>query len=139
MLSFPLGATVAVFGQSWLGGVICFLSGLLIDFDHLIEYVIHHGPKINNPKEVYQACAKFADPEENSKKKVYILFHAIEFAILLWIVFIFSQNIYLLAIALGYTGHMLLDVSQNVLKPSAYFISLRIKDDFNLMKLLKTK
>lgn len=138
ILSLPLGATVVVFTQSWFAGLLCVLSGILTDVDHFIEYIIHRGLKNFRPKQIYQVCRKLAYPEENTIDRLYLFFHAIEFAILLLGAYLFSQNIYLLAITLGYTGHLLLDITGNPLAPRAYFIGLRIKNSFSLKKSLKS-
>lgn len=136
ILSLPLGAVVGFFAQSVPAGLLCFFSGVLIDIDHLIEYVIHFGIKNLNLKKIYQTCAKMAKrKEEGGVKKLYLLLHAGEIAILLWAGFVLFRNIYLLSIALGYTGHLILDVAHNALKPWAYFLSLRIKNGFNTTKL----
>jgi len=138
MVSLPLSATVVVVGQSWLAGILCFLSGLLLDLDHPLEYLINRKAKFPHPKHLYQACKQLAKLSHDTQK-LYLLFHALEFAVLFWLAFLFSNNIYILAIAIGYTGHILLDVTGNVnlLKPQAYFMSARIKNRFRLISVLK--
>ena len=138
IVSVPLGAAAGFFTESLSAGLLCFLSGILIDVDHIIEYIIHHRPKSFNFKEFYQACGKFAKrEEEGGVKKLYLIFHAGEFAILLWMIFAFFRNIYLFSIALGYTGHIISDALVNTLKPSTYFITMRIKNNFDVMKFVK--
>jgi len=70
---------------------------------------------------------------------MYLLFHAIEISILLWVVFVLSKNIYFLSMALGYTGHLALDVAANEIKPWAYFISARMKNGFKTLKIVKSR
>ncbi len=138
IVSLPLGVSVWFFTQSAPAALLCFLTGTLIDFDHLIEHAIHHGFKSINFKEIYRACKKFAKPEEEGgAKRLYLVFHAIEIGILLWAAFAVSKNIYLLSIALGYTGHLILDAAANEVKPWAYFISARIKNGFRTIKIVK--
>lgn len=138
IVSLPLGVTVGFFTQSILAGILCFLTGVLIDVDHFIEYAIHYGLKNFNFKEFYQTCRKMARRiEEGGVEKLYLVFHAIEIAILLWLSFIFTKNIYLLAIALGYTGHIILDVAANEAKPHAYLISWRMKNGFRTAGFIK--
>lgn len=139
IVSLPLGASVWFFTQSVPAALLCFLTGtLLIDLDHLIEYAIHHGFKNPNFKEFYQTCRRMPKPqEEGGVKKIYLFFHAIEISILLWVAFAVSKNIYLLSIALGYTGHLALDITGNEIKPWAYFISARMKNGFKTLKIVK--
>ena len=136
IVSIPLGAAVGFFTESFLAGLLCFLSGIIIDIDHLIEYTIHYDWRIPNFKEVYQACSKMANrEEEGGTKKLYLVLHVGEIAILLWIGFLFSKNIYLLSIALGYSMHITMDAMANALKPWAYFLTWRMKNGFNTREL----
>ena len=140
MLSLPLGVVVGFFAQSVLAGLLCFFSGVLIDVDHLIEHVIHFGLKNLKLKEFYQTCAKLTKrEEEGGVKKLYLFLHAGEIAILLWVGFVLFRNIYLLSLALGYTGHLILDAANNALKPWAYFLTLRIKNGFDTTKFIKLR
>jgi len=136
--SFPLGIATGYFTNSQLAGLVCFLSGVLVDIDHIIEYIIHFGFRNFKPKEVYRTCGKMTNPrQEGGVERVYLIFHAGEIAVLLWAGFAFTKNIFLLAIALGYTVHLILDGTTNVMKPSGYFISLRIKNRFKKEKFIK--
>ncbi len=140
IVSLPLGAAVGFFTESFLAGLLCFLSGVFIDLDHLIEYTIHYGWRIRNFKEVYLTCGKMANrEEEGGVKKLYLILHAGEIAILLWIGFLFSRNIYLLSIALGYSTHITMDAMANVVKPWAYFLTWRMKNGFNTIKLSRLR
>lgn len=136
--SLSLGAIVASFSGSLFTGLICFGSGVLLDIDHLLEYLIHFGLKTFNLKEIYRVCANFGKSEEGAIKKIYLVFHIGELAILLWVLFVVTKNTYLLAAALGYTAHLIMDTRGNVLKPQAYFISTRIKNHFYTARLVKS-
>lgn len=138
IVSVPLGIAVGLFTESLFAGILCFLSGLLVDLDHIIEYIIHFGLKPLSYKEFRLVCSKMPNQnEEGGVKKLYLLFHAAEIAILLWVGFMFSKNIYLLSMALGYTSHLVMDASVKVLKPGAFFISVRCKNDFDTTKLAR--
>ena len=143
IISLPLGATVGLLTQSIPAGLLCFFSGILIYVDHLIEYAIHFGVKnLKNLKlkEIYQTCAKMAKrEEEGGVKKLYLFLHTGEIAILLWVGFVLFRNIYLLSIALGCTGHLILDAANNELKPWSYFLTLRIKNGFDTTKLTRLR
>ncbi|MFC1698626.1 hypothetical protein ACFL1I_01535 [Candidatus Omnitrophota bacterium] len=136
MLTVPLSAGLTMLTGSWQAGLLCFIAGVLIDLDHGIEYLIHYGLNTFNFKEIYQICNNFAKFRKEGQK-FFLFFHALEIAILLWIAYLFWQNIYVLSFAIGYTGHLFLDVTGNILKPSAYFISSRIKNRFTLISFLK--
>ena len=120
------------------GRVIVFFSGVLIDADHLVEYIKHYGLKTLNFKAIYRTCKNMPNQiKTGGVKKLYLFLHAAELAILLWISFAFTANLYLLSIALGYTVHLIMDASANTLRPSAYFIASRIKNNFSAIKLMR--
>lgn len=138
VVSLSLGAVVWAFTESLLAGVLCFLSGVLVDVDHLIEYVFHCGWKGFNLKEIYRTCKGMAEREgKGGFEKIYLLFHAVEIAVLLWIAFAFIKNIYLFSFALGYTVHLSMDAAVNTLKPRAYFVSFRIKNGFKITRFIR--
>ncbi len=134
IVSLPLAIAVGSFTQSALAGLLCLFSGVLVDADHLIEYIIHYGLRRLNFKAVYQTCEGMIKPEEEGGvKKLYLFFHTLEICILLWIGYALSKNLYLLSIALGYTGHLIMDIIGNskIMKPLSYFITLRAINGFN--------
>lgn len=137
LFSAPLGLLVGALTQNIFAGLLCFFSGFLIDGDHLFEYILYNGIKDLRPKKVYRTCAKMANKEEEGGvKRIFLLLHTVELAILLWISLLFTPNIYILAAALGYSGHLALDAHANTIKPTAYFISTRIKNGFLTSKLI---
>ena len=139
-LSLPLGVSVGLFTQSTLAGILCFLTGVFIDIDHFIEYVIRNNLKNFNFKECYRSHTKWAKREEEIRvERIYLVFHAVEIAFLLWVSFIFTKYVYILSIALGYTGHLVLDMTGNIVRPSAYFVTTRIKNNFKTIKLLRNR
>ena len=68
--------------------------------------------------------------EENKVDKVYLIFHVGEIVILLWVSFIFFRNIYLIAITLGLSAHLIMDSMAGKVKPQTYFMSYRMKKAF---------
>jgi len=140
IISLPLGIAVGSFTQSALAGLLCLFSGVLVDADHLIEYIIHYGLRRLNFKKIYRACIEMAKPEEEGGvKKLHLFFHSLEICILLWIGYALSKNFYLLSIALGYTGHLITDIIGNskTMKPLSYFITLRAINGFNTGKIAR--
>lgn len=128
---------MGIFTQSLFAGLLCFISGVLVDIDHLIDHVANNGLKGFNFKDIYWTGIILPTQREKSKiKKLYLIFHIGEVAILFWASFAFFRNIYLLSISLGYTGHLILDCLPGIMKPQAYFISYRIKNSFRTDRLL---
>lgn len=137
-LSFPLGLATGLFTQSAIFGFLCFFSGVLIDIDHLIDYLANRGLETLNVVKIYRSCGKMAYPEtEGGTKKIFLIFHAIEIAILLWVGYALSKNLYFLSIAIGYTGHLAADAIFNAnIRPQSYFILWRIINRFKTAKLI---
>ena len=136
--SLSLGAVIGALTNSFLACILCFLAGVLIDIDHLLEYAIHFGLRGFNIRKFYWTCQKLAKPEQDGGvKKIYLILHAGEIVILFWLAALVSKNIYIFSIASGYTGHLILDALANVFKPWAYFITIRLRNNFNTIALVK--
>jgi hypothetical protein len=144
IMSIPLGTTIAWLTHSISAGLLCFLSGVLVDVDHIFDYIINFKLKsfnifnIFNIKQIYHTYIHLESTAKEGKiKKLYLMFHSIEFVLLLYASFLFTKNKYLLAIALGLAGHLAMDIMTNRLKPHAYFLSSRMAERFNAPKLIK--
>lgn len=133
IVSAALGALLFHYTRDVITGLLCFIFGVLIDVDHLIEYIIHRGfsKKVFSLPELYYSCQRFVKPEEQGgEKKIYLIFHFFEAAALFWVLYIITRNLYIFSIALGYSGHLLLDALYNKLKPDVYFLTQRIVKGF---------
>ncbi len=135
IISFSLGAMIYYLTRSIGAGLACLFSGVLVDVDHIIDFIINSGPKGFSFKEMYWTCIKLPHQKESSKiKKVYLVFHAWEIVFLLWLCYVFSHNIYVLSLAIGYTSHLLLDTGARAFHPLAYSLVYRLKRDFKPIK-----
>jgi len=136
--SVCVGGAITFFTKSIYAGIICFASGVLVDFDHIIEYVIHHRWKNLSLKNVYHMSERTCAGDNNRGfKKLYLLFHSGEIAILLWILTVCTRNIYVLAVAAGYSLHILLDCMGNPMQNIGYFMFWRAMNKFDTEKLFK--
>ena len=66
-----LGFQVAA--HSWPATLGCFLSGVLIDIDHYLEYCIMHKKFPFRYKDLLQFCLN------HQEKKLFLFFHAYEY------------------------------------------------------------
>lgn len=104
--------------------LLCFLSGFLIDVDHLFDYYMNRSFTLNI-KKIHDAC------RNKELDRFFILFHGTEFIILLWGgVFLSGMNRYLMAITVGVSQHLFFDHLFNPIKPAAYFLAYRISKGF---------
>ena len=136
--SLTIGAALWFFTRSLYAGLLCFASGVLVDLDHILEYAIHHGWRDITLENMYTACEETERGEGNLRfKRLYIIFHISEIAILLWIAAIYTKNIFVLAVALGYSSHLILDAIGNKVYPIAYSIFWRAINKFDTNKIFR--
>jgi len=130
--SFSIGVGFGFLTKSVYAGLLCFASGVLVDVDHVMEYVVHFGWRDFSISKVYDACKNMLF------KKLYLVFHSAELLLLIWTFAVYAKNIYLLAVALGYSSHLILDFIGNPLHPFSYFIVKRFMRKFETARLWKT-
>lgn len=117
--------------HSWPATLGCFLSGVLMDLDHYLEYWLIRGKFPHKYKELVEFCLFSRD------KKVYLFFHGYEFLFLFWLLFyFFPLNTVWLGVALGLTAHIIFDQLTNPIKPLFYFLTYRIKHRFEKTRVL---
>ena len=126
-VSLGLQATL----HSWPATLGCFLSGVLIDVDHYLEYWIIKKKFPFRFKDLQDFC------DFSETKKTYLIFHGYEFLLILWFLIFFLQlNLVWLGVILGLTVHMIFDQFTNPIKPLFYFIIFRIRHNFEKSKIL---
>ncbi len=115
---------------SFFGG---FFGGFLIDFDHCIDYFLAFGPSFK--LEYFIQGYQFLKSD-----KIYVLFHAWEYGILLMLAsFLFKNKILrsaFLGLALGLFFHLITDVFIDKMPPASYLIIKRIESNFETRKLV---
>jgi len=138
--SLTLGAALWFLTRSLYAGLLCFASGVLVDVDHIVDYIIQHDWKSITFKNIYEACEQTVKQKGDLKfKKLYIILHSAEIALLLWLVTIYTKNIYLLGITSGYSLHLIMDFVGNPLRFPSLFMLYRSAKRFDTDKLLKKK
>ena len=138
IVSAFLAALMAAVARRPAASLLCFASGFLIDIDHIFEYIAHYGLRDFTIEKFLNAC------EETRKikgdcgfRKIYLIFHGYEIAILLVLLCFYTQNIYLVAITLGYIPHLAMDAFGNTLTARSYFLTYRAMKNFKLEALLR--
>ena len=135
-----MGIIISFFTKSLFAGLICFFSGVLLDIDHIIEYIVHFGWRNFTLKGCYEECERIAKGQGELRfKKMYLIFHSAELIFILWLASFYTKNIYLFSAALGYSLHLVLDCIGNQLYPQAYFILWRTINNFPAWEVLKRK
>ena len=121
-----ISAAFAGYTHSWDGTMACFLSGIFIDLDHIIDFWIAKKRFPRQYRDLYSFCA-------NEKAgKLHLVFHSYELLAVLWFLCFFSKwNPVWLGITIGMTLHIIFDALTNSLKPFVYFMIYRIKHNFS--------
>jgi len=115
--------------HSWSATLGCFLSGVLIDLDHYLEYCLSRKKFPYRYKDLVDFC--WYDEEG----KVYLFLHAYEYLFVLWfVIYVFCLGKVWLGVAIGLTTHLVFDQWANPGKPLFYFLTFRIKNRFEKIK-----
>ena len=140
IVSLSTGALVWFFAKSLYAGIVCFFAGLFVDVDHIIEYIIHYGGKNFTYNNLYLTCEQTSRQEGDYQfRKLHLIFHSIEIIFALWVITIYTRNIYLFAVVIGYSAHLILDWIGNPIYLHSYFIIWRAKNKFHTNRLLRKK
>ena len=110
----------------------CFLSGILIDLDHHLDYYLARKELPLNFKKLFDFC------HDDQQAKLHLFFHSYELLFLLWFsIYYFSLGAVWLGVAVGFTTHIICDEIANPLRPLSYFLTFRIKHNFSRKMLFK--
>ena len=114
-------------GGSWAAGIMAGLSSVLMDLDHIADYVIHnHG--WGGMEDFFKSC------EEGQLTRLYLVLHSFEWLILLWLLIgTGAAAPWGVGLTIGMTGHMLLDWlgNHNIVQPSFYWLWYRVQNHFD--------
>ncbi len=106
--------------NSLISALAFFTSGILIDLDHVFDYVYHKGLKNFTIKNLSDSCYV------NKLEKFTMVFHSYELLFVLWIIITFYKlNIFWISFALGLSVHLILDQLTNPALAYTYFFTFR--------------
>ena len=131
IVSAGVSLGVQAYFNSWPATTTCFLSGILIDLDHFLDYYIEKKTIPFRYKDLVDFCIDFKG------KKVFLLLHSYELLIMLWLlIYLLHLDLAWIGFAIGVTIHMAFDQFTNPIKPLFYFLTYRILNHFKSSKLL---
>lgn len=123
-----------VWKNFYLSSFFSIIGAVLIDLDHFIDYFIAFG--WNFRFEYFIRGYQFL---ENGK--IYVIFHGWEYVVLLIVLVAILKNravkAAILALALGLFFHVGADVLLNDIPIRSYSIIYRVKNNFNIQKLVE--
>ncbi|MFH1784557.1 MAG: hypothetical protein ABH868_06670 [bacterium] len=130
IVSLGVGAVLSLWLNNMYLWVICLLSGVLVDVDHILEYMMEYGWR----DFTFWKCYKTS--ESRKFKKMHLVLHSSELFLLLWFFVVYTRNIYLLAATLGYSFHLGLDAIGNRIGVRSYSLLWRAINRFSADKFL---
>jgi len=133
--SIVVSSAIYFFFNSISAALISFVSGVFIDIDHFLDYILH-GKFSLHLKDYYLFSL------ERQFSKIYLFFHSFEIIILLWVMIsYFKLNLFRIAFVIGLTQHLILDSIFNsytvLINPLAYFFAFRAAKGFRKELLFK--
>jgi hypothetical protein len=124
-ISVLLSGSLYIIFKSWALTIASLISGILIDFDHFIDYIIKYGFHFDIKK-----FLNFFYGEQY--KKLTLLLHAWEWLILLFLAsWITNWNHWVTGILIGFGQHIMLDRLYNISTFSSYSLIWRWKNRFD--------
>lgn len=110
--------------KSWGLAAACFISGIFIDLDHIIDVVREHGWSVKI-KEFFQIC------HTSQFNRIFLLWHGWEWLVICAIAAWATEwNPWMNGTLIGLTSHMILDSYHNTLKLRSYSLIWRWKNGF---------
>ncbi len=136
--SAVLSGTIYALTQSVQIAISAFVSGVLIDVDHIFDFLVFSGERFSI-KDFFSWCY------DARWKKIILLFHSYEGYLVLGIIILFHPNNILIGVLLGGGLHLMIDQIGNrnyglhlnlKLSPMFYFLTYRCFVGFHKDKLL---
>jgi len=122
-----------MFFKSKAAFFVSLVTGILIDIDHILDYYIQQQITLRI-KTIYLWCI------EKRFKLVFLYCHSLELVFILWIAIrLFKLGIFWVALTIGLTQHLVLDIifNRSIIYPYSYFLSFRIVKRFKKEDLLR--
>ena len=111
--------------HAWPATIMCFLSGIFIDIDHHLDFVLNKGRFPWKYSDLWSFAA------EEKKGKFYLIFHSYELFALAWFLVVhFHLDLIWFGLMVGASVHMIADQAVNPASPFGYFFCYRLKHNF---------
>lgn len=118
--------------SSGMAFCVSFLSGILMDIDHILDYYIQKRITLRMRK-IYIWHIK------NDYEFLFLYLHSLELVVMLWVaIFVFKLGIFWIALAIGMTQHIILDIFFNPIYTHAYLFLYRLSKGFRKEYILKS-
>ncbi len=113
-----------LFFKSWSMALFCFFSGVLIDVDHIYDYIKRYGLPLK-ARDIYNASYN------NDITRWTIVLHSWELLFLMFIIaWITNWNLWITAVLIGFSHHIVMDTFNNKVTIQTYSFIWRWKKNF---------
>lgn len=124
------GVTTVVFAtvtKSPLGSLVCFLSGIFMDLDHILDYCLARKRLWGSYRDLWVYCG------EERGGKLYLILHSYELLALMGLVVMgWHGNVIWWGLLVGMSVHLIADqIFNRQLRPFVYFLSYRLIHGFD--------
>lgn len=125
VVSVAVSGVLWLVTRSWVGAATCFLAGVFIDLDHLIDYWINCGPR----RPLRQLFTAF---RYEFFENIIVFLHAWEWmALVLVVTWWLDWRPAMLGLLVGAASHLAIDHWYNAHSPWAYFLAYRLRHRFS--------
>jgi hypothetical protein len=126
-VTVPIAAGTWYFTHSWLYTAMVFVLGVLIDVDHVLDYI--------REEHRFDMKDMFVKSYKGDFVHLYVIFHAWEYIPLSWIIGAAINNYtFSIVFSVSYFAHMLADQLMNNVRPFGYFLTYRMMKGFVMSK-----
>jgi hypothetical protein len=128
LVTAPVAAGTWYFTHSWIYVLMTVALGVLIDFDHVFDYI--------REEKKFNMKGLFIKSYLGDFEYFYVIFHAWEYIPLAWIIGALINNYtFSTVFSVAYISHMLPDQLVNNVKPFGYFFTYRVMKKFEMREL----
>ena len=121
-----IAGVLYLFFKSWSMALSCFISGILIDIDHIYDYLREYGMP-------FMVKKFFTEVYSDNIPRLTLIFHSWELVLLIGIIaWVYSGNPWFIGIFVGLGQHIVLDKLNNGERLRSYSFIWRWKKQFEL-------
>jgi hypothetical protein len=123
MATAPVAAGAWFFTHNWFYVVMSVCLGVLVDFDHVFDYIREEG--------TFDMRGMFVKSYKGDFHHLYVIFHAYEYVPLAWLAgYLMNNYTFSIVFSAAYLAHMIPDQLMNNVRPWGYFLTYRIMKKF---------
>lgn len=107
------------------------IAGVLIDVDHIPDYMYTKGKIYFDVKDFFNMC------DELRLKKLFLVIHSYELLLSAIVIAFFYKNAFYLGLVIGYTQHFIFDIFFNGVYIKGYSFIFRLNKNFSSPEIIK--